>query len=77
MNRSQIRKAIKKVAKNNHVTTAEVRQEIQAAINAAYRNPTPAALAIPRKGDAPTAEKLIGCIAEQIIIEERDKNQED
>lgn len=55
MNRSVLRK----IAKQNGVTVAEVRREMQRAIEAAYENPNAAALAVPRKGDVPTPEEFI------------------
>lgn len=65
MNRSILRK----IAKENGVSVAEVRREMQLAIEASYTNPNAAALAVPRKGAVPTPEELIdycvGAIAQQ------------
>lgn len=59
MNRSIIRK----VAKQNGVSVAEVKREMQAAIEAAYINPNAAAMVVPRKGTVPTPEELINYCA--------------
>ena len=62
MNRSIIRK----IAKQNGVSTAEVRREMQAAIDATYINPTAAALAVPRADSVPTPEELIDHCARMV-----------
>ena len=59
MNRSIIRK----VARKHGVSVAEVRRDMQLAINAAYEKPNAAALAVPRKGAIPTPEEFIKYIA--------------
>jgi len=64
MNRSIIRK----IAKENGVSIAEVRREMQAAINETYKNPNAAALAVPRKGDVPTPEEFIVYVAQRVRI---------
>jgi len=64
MNRSIIRK----IAKENGVSVAEARREMQAAINETYKNPNAAALAVPRKGDVPTPEEFIVYVAQRVRI---------
>lgn len=54
------------VAKENGVTVEEVLKEMELAIGAAFENPTPAALAIPRKGKVPTPEEFIKYISQQL-----------
>jgi hypothetical protein len=65
MNRAELRKITKEVAKQNNVTAAEVTKEIKAAISATYENPTPAALAVTRKNDVPSAQEFIEHIAQK------------
>lgn len=62
MNRAMYRK----VAKQHGVSHAEVRQEMQLAINAAYVKPNAAALAVPRKGVVPTTDEFIAFCACEI-----------
>lgn len=69
MNRAEFRKTTREVAKNNGVSVAEVRREMQAAIAPAYVTPNAAALAVPRKGDIPTTREFIGYYAGQIKAE--------
>lgn len=61
MNRSVLRK----IARENGVSVAEVRREIELAIDAAYIKPNAAALFIPRKNAVPTLEEFINyCVGE-------------
>jgi len=60
------RKLLRKVAKIHGVTVAEVRREIQAAIDEAYKNPTTQALSVTRKGDIPTPKELINHVAKKV-----------
>ena len=53
----------RKIARENGVSVEEVKREMQAAINEAYKNPSPEAAmqqaAIPRSGKVPTPDELI------------------
>lgn len=59
------RKLYCQIAKKHGTTAKEVKQEIQAALNAAYRNPERSEVTIcyqnqvPRKGGVPTVEEFI------------------
>lgn len=59
------RLVIRKIAKQNGVSVAEVRRDMQAAIDAAYTNANAVALAVPRKGEVPTPEEFIIHCAEK------------
>jgi len=61
-------KVYKKVAKANGVSVAEVKREIQAAIDAAYINPNFHAQCILRNGEIPTSEELMTHIARRALI---------
>lgn len=54
---------LERVAQENHTSLAEVRREIDAAIQTGLANTDPAVQAawrtVPREGDVPTAEELI------------------
>lgn len=60
-----MRNVYRKIAKEHGVTVAEVKRDMQAAIDAAYTNPpqdgvTPAYQnRVPRKGEIPTTEEFI------------------
>jgi len=54
------------IAKNNGITVEEVVKEMEIAIAEAYKNPTPAALAIPCKGKIPTPEEFIKHVASEV-----------
>jgi len=70
MANKKIESALRKIAKNNGVSEAEVRREIELAIEDARENPDPGIQAfwkgVPRKGDKPTVEDVIAHIAETI-----------
>ena len=53
------RKIIRKVAKQNGVSFNQVKNEMQIAINAAYKKPNSAALAISQAGTVPTPEEFM------------------
>jgi len=56
---------LREIAKNNGVSVAEVMREMRLAISAAYENPGPAALALPKKGGIPTPQEIIDyCVGE-------------
>ena len=67
MNRSQRRKAIKRVAKANGVSVEEVRDEMQKAIMHAYRKPNSEAQAVPKKGKFPTPEEFIDYCHKKVL----------
>lgn len=60
-----MRKIYRKVAREHGVSIAEVKQDMQAAINGAYENPLNDGITrsyqnrIPRKNDVPTVEEFI------------------
>lgn len=74
MNRSQMRKIMKEVAKSNCVSVGEVKREMQAAIDIAYKNPTQEGLGIPRKGKIPMPQEFIDHVAENIIKSNNNEN---
>ena len=69
----KMEKILKKVARANGVTVREVKTEIQAAINEAWKNPPDdAAVAYQRKvscmGEIPTPDEFIRFMANEIRI---------
>ena len=60
-------KVLKKVARENGISVAEVRRDIQTAINAAYIYPTFHAQCVYRKGDKPTPEEFLSHITRRVI----------
>ena len=70
MKKSKGARAIKKVAVKERVSVAEVRGEIEKAINEAMADPDPAVRAywagIPKKGEKPTPEEVIAYMADNI-----------
>ena len=58
-----MRNIYRKIARENGVSVEEVKREMQAAINAAYKNPSPQSAmqqcAIPKTGKVPTTDELI------------------
>ncbi len=62
----------RKIAKEHGVTVAEVKKEIQAAIDCAYNNPDKTTqermmqARIPHSGETPTVEELIAHVIRQI-----------
>ncbi len=62
------RKIIRKVARNNGVTVAEVESEIKKAIDMAYGEPSFMARCVPKSGGVPTAGELMEYIARRAII---------
>ena len=60
---------IHKIAKKYGVSTAEVRREMQLAINAAYENPGAEAISVPRKRAIPGPQELIAYCASEIAAE--------
>jgi len=69
MNRFEMRKVAGVVAKKHRGSRAEVMRDMQAAINATYENPTPAALNIPRKGNVPTVREFISYTAASVAVD--------
>jgi hypothetical protein len=60
------RKLIRKVAKAHKTTVKDVREQMQAAIDHAYTNPTPQALRVNCKGEKPTPDEVIGYAVQKI-----------
>jgi hypothetical protein len=60
------RKLIRKVAKAHKTTVKDVREQMQAAIDHAYTNPTPQALRVSRKGEKPTPDEVVGYAVHKI-----------
>jgi len=60
------RKLIRKVAKAHKTTVKDVREQMQAAIDHAYTNPTPQALSVNRKGEKPTPDEIVGYAVQKI-----------
>lgn len=50
------RKIYRQIAKKHGVSLKEVKRDMQASIDEAYKNPNPFARSVPSKGDKPTAE---------------------
>jgi len=65
-----MRKIYRTIAKQHGVTVAEVKRDMQAAIDEAYKNPSPSALAVPRKGDKPTTEEFVAHVARRVQAED-------
>lgn len=67
-----MRKIYRKVAREHGVSVAEVKQDMQAAINAAYENPLNDGITrayqnrVPRKDDVPTVEEFIKHTAKEV-----------
>lgn len=59
------RKIYRKIAKENYVPISEVKQDMQAAINAAYENPPDDGITrayqnrVPRTGTVPTVDEFL------------------
>jgi len=66
------RKIYRKLSKKHGVTVAEVKQDMQEAINTVYTDPDrnliniKAQNAVPRKGDIPTPDELIRYAAAEV-----------
>ena len=60
------RKIYKKIARKYGVTVEEVRRDMQAAIDEAYKNPNWYARCVYCAGDKPTPEELITHIARRV-----------
>lgn len=54
-----MKKVYRRIAKEHGVTVAEVKRNIQEAINTAYVKPNLYAQCIPHKGEVPTIEEFI------------------
>ena len=59
-------KVYEHVAKKYGVTVAEVKAEMQAALNVTFENPNHPAQRIPRKGAVPTIEEFINFAVDEI-----------
>nr|WP_322101302.1 sporulation initiation factor Spo0A C-terminal domain-containing protein [Sporofaciens musculi] len=71
--RMSMRKIYRKIARENGVSVKEVKEDMQAAITAAYQNPpkdggVTAAYQrqVPRKGEIPTPDELIRYMAGKV-----------
>lgn len=64
-----MRKIYRQIARKYGVTVAEVKRDMQAAIDEAYKNPNAAALDVRRNGDKPTPEEFIAHIARRVQAE--------
>jgi len=60
------RKLLRKVARKHGVSLREVREEMQIAINHAYKNPTVQAQSVERKDETPTPEELVNHVVRKI-----------
>lgn len=66
------RKIYRKIARENGVTVAEVKREMQLALNEAYKNTPDDGVTkayqnhVPRKGEIPTPDELIKYAVEEI-----------
>ncbi|BAK98638.1 hypothetical protein OBV_14400 [Oscillibacter valericigenes Sjm18-20] len=73
------RKIYRKLARQHGVTVAEVKQNIQEAINAAYTDPDrnlitiKAQNAVLRRGEIPTPDELINYAAAEVRRREKEK----
>lgn len=63
-----MKKVYKAIAKKHGVSVTEVRREIQAAIDEAYKNPNFHAQCVYRNGDKPTPEEFITHMARRVQI---------
>jgi hypothetical protein len=70
MDTAKAKRALKKLAKQKEISEREVRREIEIAIAEAMKSPEPQAQAfwksIPHKGEQPTPEEVIACIADMV-----------
>ena len=71
------RKTYRQLAKKHGMSIGEIKREMQTAIDAAYQNPAPGALDVPRMGDIPTVEEFINYSAKQILKQKSDPFLED
>lgn len=60
------RKIYRQIAKKHGVSVAEVKRDMQEAIDAAYQNPNSAAMTVPRKGAVPTPDEFIAHVAKRV-----------
>ena len=60
------RKIYKQIAKQHGVTVAEVKRDMQAAIDAAYIKPNLSAQSVKRKGETPTPDEFIKHVVKAI-----------
>ena len=58
-----MKEIFEEIARKEQITVEEAIKEMQIAINAAFENPTPAALSIPRKGKIPTPQEFVEYVA--------------
>ena len=71
MNKKSINRCLETIALQNGVSIFEVKKEIQDAIDLAMSSPNPETQsqwrAIPCKGEKPTPEEVIACLAGKVI----------
>jgi len=63
-----MKKIYKAIAKQHSVSVAEVKREMQAAIDETYRNPNWYARCVYSEGDKPTPEEFIAHMARRVRI---------
>ncbi|MEG0944035.1 MAG: sporulation initiation factor Spo0A C-terminal domain-containing protein [Angelakisella sp.] len=72
-----MRNVFRKIAKENGVTLAEVKHDMQAAIDAAYSNPPDDGITkayqqkVPRKNEVPTVEEFVHYAANELKSKSR------
>lgn len=72
-----MRNVFRKIAKENGVTLAEVKHDMQAAIDAAYSNPPDDGITkayqqkVPRKNEVPTVEEFVRYAANELKSKSR------
>jgi len=67
------KKIYEAVAEKHGISLAELKQQIQVAINAAYVSPTPEALKVSRKNGTPTVDEVMNYIFAQFINSEMEQ----
>ena len=72
MNKKQVQKILKEIAKNNGVSVTEVRRDIELAFAEAHAKQNDAWNDIPCKGEIPTIEEFILHVILKIV---RDTNE--
>jgi hypothetical protein len=71
------RKVYREIAKKHGVTVAEVKRDMQAAINEAYKNPNHFARNVKSKSDIPTSDEFINHAVRKIKNEMKKKEEQD
>lgn len=77
-----VRSIYRTVAKKHGVSVAELKREMQNAINRAYQNPNQSESerakqrSFPFRGEVPTSEEFIYCIAQEVREKQNNKCEE-